>query len=218
MVMLTKTYSAIDLLDKVLEFIEMTPNSNEWNLQSLKSNLPRQIRFRQIEALLNAFFAKNASASLLNKATSIFSNQRKISINFLLSGKFLNDRAIDDYANLLDLIKSFVAKESGNVDQSKQIRVEQLTFIFPKLIDFKRQIRNLLTFNSGWLEASSTTSVFSIFLTNSISNNLIGKYDELDKVLELFINPKSLIFTEEELIAKFNFPTEDLSSVDADFM
>lgn len=58
MVMLTKTYSAIDLLDKVLEFIEMTPNSNEWNLQSLKSNLPRQIRFRQIEALLNAFLLK----------------------------------------------------------------------------------------------------------------------------------------------------------------
>ncbi|MGZ3834290.1 MAG: hypothetical protein ACXVB0_12255, partial [Mucilaginibacter sp.] len=82
----------------------------------------------------------------------------------------------------------------------------------------KRQIRNLLTFNSGWLEASSTTSLFSIFLTNSISNNLIGKYDELDKALELFINPKSLIFTEEELIAKFNFPTEDLSSIDADFM
>ena len=33
-----------------------------------------------------------------------------------------------------------------------------------------------------WLEASSTTTLFSIFLTNSISNNLIGKYDELDKV------------------------------------
>ncbi|SEO10616.1 hypothetical protein [Mucilaginibacter sp. OK283] len=214
----TKTYSAIDLLDKVFEFVEMTPNPNEWNLRSLKSNPPRQIRFRQIDALLKAFFIEDPEIGLANKVKSIFFNQKRISIESLLNGGFLKERTIYDYANLARFINDFVKKRNENIDQSNTIGVEQLIFIFPQLLAFKRQLRNLLTFNSGWLEAGGVTSLFSIYLTSSISNNLIGKYDELNIVLELFINPKGLTFTEEELIAKFNFPTENLDALDADFI
>jgi hypothetical protein len=53
-------------------------------------------------------------------------------------------------------------------------------------------------------------------LTNSISSNLKDKYNDLDRTLELFINPKELLFTEKELVEKFNFPTEDLHQIDMD--
>ncbi|MEO6850293.1 MAG: hypothetical protein ABI203_06510, partial [Mucilaginibacter sp.] len=66
--------------------------------------------------------------------------------------------------------------------------------------------------------ANTITSLFSIQLTNSISNNLIGRYNELDTVIGLFIDPKSLTFTEEELITRFSFPTENLNAIDADFI
>lgn len=213
-----KKYSAIDLLDKVFEFIEMTPNPNEWNLQALKSNPPRQIRFRQIDALFNAFFIEESNRDLLSKAMSKFSKQRKISIESFLNGNFLKTRTIDSYSNLVEFIKDFLETGTENIDQSKEIRIEHLVFIFPKLIDFKKHIRNLLTFNSGWLEANTITSLFSIQLTNSISNNLIGRYNELDTVIGLFIDPKSLTFTEEELITRFSFPTENLNAIDADFI
>jgi hypothetical protein len=209
-----KTYSAIDLLDKVFEFIEMTPNSNEWNRKALKSNPPREIRFRQIEALLNAFFTE-PSLSLLSKAKLIFSNEKKNSIGSFLKGDFLKQRTMNDYSNLVAFIRNFEGYKDTDV---REISIEQLVFIFPKLVDFKRQVRSILTFNSGWLEASSITSLFSIHLTNSIADNLTGKYKELDTALELFINPKGLLFTTEELITKFDFPKEDLDTIDNDFI
>jgi hypothetical protein len=50
-----KTYKGIDLLEKILEFKEMTPNENDWNYKSLDYNEPRLIRLQQIHALLKAF-------------------------------------------------------------------------------------------------------------------------------------------------------------------
>jgi hypothetical protein len=85
---------------------------------------------------------------------------------------------------------------------------------FQQLITYKKELRRLLEFNSGWVEASSMTSRFSIYLTNSITNNLKDKYSELDKALELFVNPRKLSFTEEELITRYNFPTDNLNEVD----
>jgi hypothetical protein len=212
-----KTYSAIDLLDKILEFTEMTPNSTQWNLKSLKSNPPRQIRLQQIEALVNAFCVAELNQNLLNKAKSIFSNDQKISIESFLRGDFIKSRNVIEYLDLTQSIKDFVKTKTNNVDQTRDIRIEQLVFIFRQLIDFKRKIRNLLTFNSGWLEASSVTSLFSIYLTDSISNELTGKYNELDNVIEQLINPKNLTFTQEELIDKFDFPIANLNDIDMDF-
>ena len=84
------------------------------------------------------------------------------------------------------------------------------------MINYKIKLREIIDFNSGWLEVSSAFSIFHIKLTNSIGSNLINKYDDLDRVIDLFINPEKLHFTEQELIEKFNFPPEDLSQIDMD--
>ena len=214
----TNTYSGINLLDKILEFTEMSPNSAEWNLKSLKANPPRQIRLRQIESLLAAFCAINTNENLLSKAKSIFFDNQKITITSFLHGDFIKTRSIDEYSEIIQFIKDFVKTRLGDADRKREIRIEELAFIFPVLIDFKKQIRSMLTFNSGWLEASSDVSLFSIYLTNSIAEKLVGKYGELDYVIERFINSKGLIFTEEEMIDKYNFPKEDLNEIDSDFM
>jgi hypothetical protein len=73
-----------------------------------------------------------------------------------------------------------------------------------------------MDFNSGWLEAGSTFSMFHIMLTDSISSHLKGTYAELDQTIELFINPKNLVFTEKELIDTFQYPTDDLHQIDMD--
>jgi len=213
-----KVYSAIDLLDKILDFTSMTPNSKEWNLRSLKSNPPRHIRLRQIDALLHAFCPSQVNQNIISKTRSIFDDHQKKSIEAFLRGDFIKTRSVTEYTGLFQFIKDFAKNKNGIIDQERQVRLEELVFIFPKLIDFKSQIRSLLTFNSGWLEASSPTSLFSIYITNSISHNLVGKYDELDDVIEQFINPQGFTFTEKELIDKYNFPTENLNDVDMDFI
>jgi len=206
------------LLDEIFEFTEMTPNSIEWNLKSLKANPPRQIRLRRIESLLTAFCSIDINESLLSKAKSIFFDHHKITIASFLQGDFIKARSIDEYSEVIKFIKDFVKTKVGDVDRKREIRIEELVFIFPFLINFKKQIRSLLTFNSGWLEAGSDVALFSIYLTDSISEKLAGNYSELDYFIELFINPKRLIFTKEEMIDKYNFPKEDLNDVDSDFM
>jgi len=196
----------------------MTPNSIEWNLKSLKANPPRQIRLRRIESLLTAFCSIDINESLLSKAKSIFFDHHKITIASFLQGDFIKARSIDEYSEVIKFIKDFVKTKVGDVDRKREIRIEELVFIFPFLINFKKQIRSLLTFNSGWLEAGSDVALFSIYLTDSISEKLAGNYSELDYFIELFINPKRLIFTKEEMIDKYNFPKEDLNDVDSDFM
>ena len=196
----------------------MTPNSIEWNLKSLKANPPRQIRLRRIESLLTAFCSIDINESLLSKAKSIFFDHHKITIASFLQGDFIKARSIDEYSEVIKFIKDFVKTKVGDVDRKREIRIEELVFIFPFLINFKKQIRSLLTFNSGWLETGSDVALFSIYLTDSISEKLAGNYSELDYFIELFINPKRLIFTKEEMIDKYNFPKEDLNDVDSDFM
>jgi hypothetical protein len=210
-------YSGISLLDKIFEFIEMTPNSAEWNVKSLKANPPRLIRLRQIESLLKAFFGTNRKQNLLTKAKSMLFADQAITINTFLQGHFIMGYSIDEYTALTNSIKDSVRNRAGS-NQQKEMGVEELVSLFLRLIKFKKQVRGLVTFNSTWLEASSDVSLFSIYLTNTVAENLCGKYKELDDIIEQLINPKGLIFSTKELIGKFDFPTEDLSEIVIDFM
>jgi hypothetical protein len=66
-------------------------------------------------------------------------------------------------------------------------------------------VYELLDFNGGCYEASGL-SYFAIQLT-SASAHSIDTHD-LDDVLECIVNPNALSFTEEELIANYQFPSE----------
>ena len=211
-----KTYKGIDLLDKIFEFCEMTPDTKLWTINALQGNQPRQIRLKQINALINAFFPENTATNLIERTKKLFSDSKNDTIHTILSGDYLNKQNINDFSELVDLIKSTVRTKENFESEEREIHIGHLIMPYQQLIKYKKELRRLLTFNSGWLEASSMTSRFSIYLTNSISNNLTDKYSDLDKALELFINPKNLSFTEAELIAKHHFPTDDLHEIDVD--
>lgn len=211
-------YTAIDLLDKVLEFIAMTPDKSQWSVTALKSNPPRHIRLKQIESMLNAFFTIDINTRLIDNLELSLSGKPKISIQSFLSGEYIEQREISDYAETIKFIKEFVKTRSNYFDETRGICLEELVFIFSDLVDYKITLRNILSFNSGVLEASSIASRFSIYLTNSVSKNFVDKDSDLDKFLELLINPKGLIFTEDELISSFNYPKENIIDIDIEFM
>jgi hypothetical protein len=208
-----KTYNGISLLEKILEFIALTPNENEWNYKSLSNNKPRQIRLQQINSLLKAF-SLIEDKNIFQKTTNYFNPDLRLEIKSIIKGDFIKNRELEEFNELADFAKHYLQKNNHNSD--RPIRLHEFSFIYPKMIDYKIKLREIIDFNSGWLEASSTFSIFHILLTESISLNLNDKYNDLDHVLELFINPRKLHFTEKELIANFNFPTADLHQIDMD--
>jgi hypothetical protein len=210
---MSKNYKGIDLLNKILEFIEMTPNEKEWNNKSLSTNKPRQIRLQQIHSLLKAF-SLMGNKNLFEKTTNYFNPDLRSEINSILNGDFIKNKEIEDFCELINFAKQFLQENNHDFDES--IKLNELSFIYPKLIDFKIKLREIIGFNSGWLETSATFSLFHIFLTNAISSNLNNKYSDLDHVLELFINPSGKYFSENELIEKFGFPTDDLYQIEMD--
>jgi hypothetical protein len=211
-------YNAVDLLNKILEFEVMTPSKGEWSLEALKSNPPRQIRLRQIISLINAFLTTLPNINYIAKEISLPLNNPKLLIESFLAGDFIQQKRIEDYASTIKFMKDFVKKTYFHYRESSIVDLLDLAFIFPELVDYKRRLQKILTFNEGWIEANSTAAQFSIQITSSISRHLESGCSDLDKALELLINPKGLYFTRGELINRFNFPSENLSEIDLDFM
>jgi hypothetical protein len=209
----SKIYNGLDLLDKILEFVAMTPNESEWNYKSLSSNQPRQIRLKQINSLLKAF-SLTSDKNIFERSTNYFNPDLRAEIKSILNGDFIKNKNVEDFSELISFAKEFLEENHNSFE--RPIKLHELNFIYPKMIDFKIKLREIIGFNSGWLEASSTFSIFHILLTNSISSNLNNKFNDLDRVLEMFINPARLTFSENELIEKFGFPTEDLHQIDID--
>lgn len=208
-----KTYRGLDLLEKILEFIAMTPNEREWNYKSLSNNKPRQIRLQQINALLKAFSLTNEK-NFIEKTANYFNPDLKSEIKSILNGDFIKNKEIEDFSEVTKFANQFL--QDNNHSYDRPIRLHELSFIYPKMIEYKVKLREIIGFNSGWLEASSTFSIFHILLTNSISANLKDKYENLDHALELLINPKGQSFTGKDLIDRFGYPIEDLHQIDMD--
>lgn len=207
----TKTYKGLDLLEKIFEFTAMTPDANQWKVSSLKANPPRQIRLRQIQSLINAFVGEETKVNFIEKIKVLIQGEKNIvAISSILSGDFIKVSSIEDYSELIELMKGIVIQKEGEINEERPMHVTRLIMPYQSLVRYKRQLVELFTFNSGWLEASSYTSRFSIYLTDAITLNLEEKYSLLDRALELFINPRGLIFTEEELVAKYNIQLRTL--------
>lgn len=197
-------YKGLDLLEKVLEFKAMTPDKEHWNEQTLRNNPPRLIRFRQIQSLAQAFLIKGLDG--------------QHTIQSILTGDFIKDRTVTDYAEVFALIEEVVREKEGETSKYSSTSTTLLGMPYQQLINYKQHLLEILEFNSGWLEAGSIHARFSIYLTDSITKNLAGKYDQLDKALELFINPGKLSFTRAELIAQYNFPFDNLHDIDMEYM
>jgi hypothetical protein len=182
----TRKYVGIDIINKLTEFISLTPNPDDWFLDKLKSNPPRSILLQQIFALMNAF--------------EIEQNQ----LQMFIAGDFPKESKLEDYPKLYCFVKEYM-KDSNELLFTK-LQHYMISEMFSQLFAYKRQLQELLNFNSGYIHASGLIR-FAIQLTNATSHSI--NTNDLDNVLESIINPRALSFTEEELITKYQFPSEE---------
>jgi len=209
------SYKAIDLLEKVLEFTEMTPDSTKWDLGNLKTNPPRYIRLQQINSLLGAFLKNREQTSLLTRIKSLYSSNSKHEIQAFLDGDFIKKNTIEEYDGAIHFMNAFLNHSIAT--EEDKIHVEHLSFIYTRLVKYKGLLRQLKTFNSQWLAAGTLVARFQINLTDSITKNVTDKEQDLDEILELIINPTGLSFTITELVDVYHYPTENLDEVDIEF-
>jgi hypothetical protein len=212
-----KPFTAIDLLDKTIEFTALVPDASLWKESSLKDNPPCLLRFRQIQSLIKAFFSREAPANFMQKAKALFTSEPSVTIASLLSGTFIANRNLDEYNSTIEFIKATVKEKEAAVDMQVPISLDKLILVYQYLISYKRNLSALLLFNTDPLKEGSIASRFTDYITSSITEQLRGKYDHLDKALELLINPHQDTFTEEQLRSEYHYPTQDLHEVEADF-
>jgi hypothetical protein len=211
-----KQYTAVDLIEKIIEFTKMTPNPKLWKEGILQESPPRYVRLRQINALANALFNKKPN-NFLGKAKSLLMLNRTPDIKALLSGSFIKSRNIRDYESIIALIKTTVQDKEGQLGETGEINHKHLIDAYQRLMRYKKQLIDLLHFNDGESTSCPIGLRFTVYVTNEVSSAFEGKYTRLDEALGLLIDPNSLTFTEEELQVDYNYPKEDIQEVDKNY-
>jgi hypothetical protein len=208
-----KIWTTKDLLNKLLEFRAMTPNSDEWNETSLKHNEPRLIRFRRINSLFKAFELKDKKNEKTNFWSLLSENSKenelsKDEIIGFFEGNFITTRESIKYPNSRKLIEKEKAFDS---DSFKNRDIYQF---YHHLMKYRIKVESVLNYNSGVIEASSLGFRSAISLTNELNDELNIKIEKIDEILFEIINPNKLKFDENLLIKEYGFPKDDLDSID----
>lgn len=189
----------INLILKIFEFVNLNPDKNTWELDLLKDNPSSLIRLKQIDSLIQAFNLRSDSLSL------------KEEIQQILNGDFFTSLNMTVSENITKLVHQFLLNNDVEKEYINQIKGHEINFIFPKILSYKKQLNNLLNFNSGWLECHPRLNMlfFHLLLVDDINQNLQGKYEKLDEIIELIINPANKAFSEKELIENFGYISDD---------
>ena len=211
-----KLYTAVDLIEKVVEFTNMTPDQRLWKEGLLKESPPRLVRLRQINALTKALFTKSPD-SFLGKAKNFFTISRIPTIKTLLSDSFIKGRNVRAYEGFMAWLKTTVQEKEGKLGETGELDHKHLIAVYQRLLRYKKQLMHLLHFNDAQPVAGPVGLRYTVYVTDAVSAALEGKYAVLDKALALLIDPCKLSFSEEELQTDYNYPIEDLQEVDRNF-
>lgn len=199
-------YTALDLLNKVIEFTNMIPDSAEWTFEKPQGNLPRLFRLQQIQALMEAFIPGLASSKDIGQGIKAF-----------YSGEFIIHQPLAKYAFLVENIENTIAGSKFSNAKKSEISTIHLQRNYRDLLDYYLKLKSLLNHNKRYLEISYPY-LFPYIVTEDISASIGLKAGPISNLLSIFIDPDKQSFTEEELIKRFNYPTEDLLDLDLDWM
>lgn len=197
-------FTAFDFLTKFYEFKRMVPNNHHWYEKSLKRNPPRYYRLLELQSLMKAF---NIGDDLIED----FDNQG-----------FLDKRKPSDFEPIYKDIEAYAMSmefETKRFEMEKQ-RMRQIgvKMIYQQFIDFSEKVRNILNFNSGWLETGMINSRYIIHKTSQLLKTIdTDKLKEIEELIALIIDPKKQSFTKGELIRNYNYPDVDLKKIDSDY-
>lgn len=198
-------YTARELLHLILEFHRMAPERTEWSLEAQRDNPPRLVRLKQIEALLVAFGCGGTDLPDVGARIDAF-----------LAGRFVLLRRLEDYARVLVEIERTTARRVRRAPDCP-FQLDDLLAHFVYLLRLRLKLEAVAKHNEGVLEVGYTRW-YPVLVAEAVAKQLAEPIAELDRVLALFIDPAGRSFAEADLVARFGFPTENLTDIDFEWL
>jgi len=209
--------TAIDLIEKILEFKAMTPNQDEWVEHMLINNKPRLVRLQQLKSLLFAFGIiqldsqkKNSFVNSISKPNYQIQDLTKVGILSVLNGDFIKKRELSSYEKPISYIEQ-------NSFKKEPVDIYQLESFYYFLMQYRINIYSVFKWKSNVLEASVGFHAVNI-LTKEINNKISENIKVVDNFLIQIISHQEKEFSEQELIDNYNFPKDDLLEIDIENM
>lgn len=199
-------HTALHLLEKVIEFTNMTNDPVEWSYEEQKGNPPRFVRLKQIHALIDAFIPELMPSKDIRQSIE----------NFYV-GNFLTSRSLIEYSDLTGKIDKAIENSRFSGAHKKKLDVFDLRSNYCNLMDYYLKLKSIVNHNNGMMEISYPY-MFSYIVTDSVSEAIKLKVEVIGNLLGEFIDPKNHAYSEEEMVSRFNYPAVDLLEMDVEWM
>ena len=176
----------------------LLPNVENWNEEYLEGNPPRMYRFLMIQSCL-----KRCNINLEEFTSGSFLNESDIELYHLIELK-LKEAGLDDFliefdtsTNHLDLIR----------------------FMYKRLFEFRFDLQQIYTFNSGVLMTSSER-MLSLDIIENVIQKIRTEVVLIDELLIILFNGIDNVrkLDKLNLICDFDFPMVDLNEIDGEWI
>ncbi|MDJ1504040.1 hypothetical protein [Xanthocytophaga agilis] len=198
------TFRREDILKQYLDLQGLSPDVYDWSIEYFSDNPPRLYRYKQLEALFQAFGIDPKYIQSFN------------------AGEFIKARPVADYSEWLTDIEAYslpIGLERDRDFNRDTVNHNKLIHIFAYLFKYRMVLERTLQYNSGWLEGYGATWVrYMIDKTEGFLNEENRAYVKyLDNLLCVAIDPYQQQYKKYELIEKYGYPDVDLRDIDADY-
>jgi hypothetical protein len=183
-----------DLLLAFLDLRRLSPEVDNWTEERLADNPPRLARLRQLVALFKAFGIPWNPAAFVE-------------------GTFIRP-GDPRYDPIVSRLKA-EAVEGEALEDGRARR--QLPKFFSILFDYRTRLDDVLSFNSGLIEASGLylLAYRKADMQNQIIRNNLAAIE--DTLAEL-ISPGRAALSRERLVHEFGYPDVDVTDLDLDWL
>jgi hypothetical protein len=189
-------YTAKDVLDLYLELEGMQPEQDTWAEGILQDNPPRFYRLKALGSLFRAFELGD--------------------IKEFAVGTFVLKRKIEDYSALIKQMKSEL-KTVTKFRKGEQLTLYEIAFLFKRLLEYRRRWDDVTGFSSG-LYACSAKYRYAFYKIDQVNSQIQNKISPVNDILSFIMSPVGKAISKEELMKLFNYPDEDLSDIDDEWI
>jgi hypothetical protein len=187
---------AKELIQLYFELTVQHPKVDEWSDDHFKERLPSLYRFQRIGSILKSF---------------------DCSIHSFIQGDFIQVESDEINMKIHQLLEAEFPKIHSERISAEQLNISEMIFIFNRLLNYRKEMSNLLDINSDVFAASDNYRL-PLQLVYSINKKIAKKAKIIDRILILFLEPKLAKIDRHILISKFNYPDVNLMEIDIDFM
>lgn len=179
-------------------------NNKPFNPEKWEENPPRLLRYQMLTSICSCL---GVELKLIENESIPIELSKDTICSFLeeLILKTKQKQKANDFQFILDTI-----------NEDNKLSVNE-RYIYSQLFKMRYNLHQI-NIQFGGVIAASGLYVLPILLNNEIVRKTREELAIIDQLLMLFINPKGEDLSRERLIRDFNFPVEDIHSVDLDYI